>query len=382
MKVLDGVRVVEQGAFISGPCAAMLLGDVGADVIKVERPDGGDPFRAFAGALYSPHYQGYNRNKRSIALDLTNPDDRRVFTDLIANADVFIQNFRPGVAERLGCGAAELRQLNPRLIYCSITGFGDSGPYVERPAYDTVAQAMSGYLGLTLDPAHPRMTGPAIADTLTGLYAAYGILGALYERERSGVGRTVDVSLLEAMTHFCIEPFANYFASGASPGPYGRAAVAQAHVYRCSDGKLLTLHLSSPEKFWTGLIDAIERPDLADDPRFNPRSRRVDAHDALISELRPVFATRSRAEWMDRLQRRDVPFAPAYELDETLDDPQVRHLGLEIAVDHPTEGRFRSIRTPIRYDGERDTTILPPPTLNEHGAAIRAGLAEGIVFHR
>src|SRR5579871_371261 len=166
MKVLDGVRVVEQAAFISGPCAAMLLGDLGADVIKVERPDGGDPFRAFHGALYSPHYQGYNRNKRSIALDLKDQGDRRVFDDLIAGADVFIENFRPGVADRLGFGAAALQARNPRLIYCSITGFGVSGPYVERPAYDTVAQAMSGYLSLTLDPERPRMTGPAVADTL------------------------------------------------------------------------------------------------------------------------------------------------------------------------------------------------------------------------
>jgi crotonobetainyl-CoA:carnitine CoA-transferase CaiB-like acyl-CoA transferase len=372
MKVLAGVRVVEQGSFISGPCAAMLLGDLGAEVIKVERPDGGDPFRAFDGGLYSPHYQGYNRNKRSIALDLKDADDRRVFTDLIESADVFIQNVRPGVAERLGFGAAELQSLNPRLIYCAITGFGDSGPYVERPAYDTVAQAMSGFLSLMLDPSQPRMTGPAVADTLTGLYAAYGILGALYERERSGKGRTVEVSMIAAMTHFCIEPFANLFASGASPGPYGRAAVAQAHVYRCADGKLLALHLSSPEKFWTGLLEAIERPDLAGDPRFNPRAHRIAEHQALIAELRLVFAGRSRAEWMARLERCDVPFAPVYELDEVLDDPHVHHLGLEIAVDHPTQGRFRSIRTPIVYDGEREVTVLPPPTLDEHGNAIRA----------
>jgi crotonobetainyl-CoA:carnitine CoA-transferase CaiB-like acyl-CoA transferase len=372
MKVLAGVRVVEQGSFISGPCAAMLLGDLGAEVIKVERPDGGDPFRAFDGGLYSPHFQGYNRNKRSIALDLKHEDDRRVFTDLIAGADVFIQNFRPGVAERLGFGAAELRARNPQLIYCAITGFGDSGPYFERPAYDTVAQAMSGFLGLMLDASQPRVTGPAVADTLTGLYAAYGILGALHERERSGVGRTVDVSMIEAMAHFCIEPFANLFASGASPGPYGRAAVAQAHVYRCADGKLLALHLSSPEKFWTGLLGAIERPDLADDPRFNPRARRIAEHQALIEVLRPVLAGRSRADWMARLEGCDVPFAPVYELEEVLDDPHVRHLGLEIAVEHPTQGRFRSIRTPIVYDGERDSTVLPPPTLDEHGNAIRA----------
>ena len=179
-KVLAGLRVIEMGTFITGPAAAMYLADLGADVIKVERPGTGDPFRSFKGGLYSPHYQTYNRNKRAMTLDTSKADDRALFHELIETADVFIQNFRPGVAEKLGAGEAELKALNPRLIYCAISGFGTSGPYRDRPAYDTVAQAASGFLRLVMPPDKPRVIGPALADAMTGFYAAFGILAALY----------------------------------------------------------------------------------------------------------------------------------------------------------------------------------------------------------
>src|SRR5687768_1924349 len=179
-KVLEGVRVLEMGTFITGPAAGMLLGDLGADVVKIEHPDG-DPFRAFKGGLYSPHFQTYNRNKRSITLNTKQAADLEALDALVRDADVFIQNFRPSVAERLGVDAERLRALNPRLIYCAISGFGPSGPASDRPAFDTVAQAASGFLRLLINPEHPRVVGPAIADAITGFYAAYGILGALHE---------------------------------------------------------------------------------------------------------------------------------------------------------------------------------------------------------
>ena len=172
---LKGIRVIEHGTFITGPAAGMLLGDLGADVIKVEQPETGDPFRAFKGGLYSPHYQAYNRNKRSIALDTRTAADLEIFDDLISSADVYIQNFRPGAAEKIGAGEGRLRKLNPRLIYCSISGFGATGPASKRPGYDTVAQAASGFLHLLINPENPRVVGPAIADAMTGFYAAYGV---------------------------------------------------------------------------------------------------------------------------------------------------------------------------------------------------------------
>ena len=257
-QVLAGIKVVEQGTFITGPAAGMLLGDLGAEVVKVEVPVTGDPFRAFKGGLYSPHYQTYNRNKRSIALDTKQPADQAVLDELIAGADVYIQNFRPGVADKLGVGEKRLRALNPRLIYCSISGFGPSGPARDRPAYDTVAQAASGFLGLLVNPENPRVVGPAIADSLTGFYAAYGIMGALIERGRTGVGRTVEVSMLEAMAHFNLDAFTHFFQVNEVMGPYSRPRVSQSYVLECADGKWIALHMSSPEKFWQGLARTIE----------------------------------------------------------------------------------------------------------------------------
>jgi crotonobetainyl-CoA:carnitine CoA-transferase CaiB-like acyl-CoA transferase len=215
-EVLRGIRIVEQGTFITGPCAGMMLADLGADVIKVESPEG-DPYRSYQGSHYSPHFQAYNRNKRSIALDLKKDADRTLFDGLVREADVYIQNFRPGTAERLGAGVERLRQLNPGLVYGSISGFGSSGPYVDRPSYDSVAQALSGFLSVVVDAERPRFLGPALADAITGMYAAYGVLGALVERSRTGRGTLVEVSMLEAMAHFAVEPFAAFFALGEAP---------------------------------------------------------------------------------------------------------------------------------------------------------------------
>jgi crotonobetainyl-CoA:carnitine CoA-transferase CaiB-like acyl-CoA transferase len=256
LDVLKGVKIVEQGTFITGPCTGMMLADLGADVIKLESPDG-DPYRAYQGGNYSPHFQAYNRNKRSLALDLKQPGDRKLFDTLISDADVFIQNFRPGTADRLGAGAKRLQELNPKLIYCSISGFGADGPYVDRPSYDSVAQALSGFLSVVVDESRPRFLGPALADAITGIYAAYGVLGALFDRTRTGKGRVVEVSMLEAMAHFAVEPYAAYFALGTVPRSQDRPRLAQAHILRTGDGGLIAIHLSSLEKFWTGLVAAL-----------------------------------------------------------------------------------------------------------------------------
>ncbi|QKH39870.1 CoA transferase [Achromobacter pestifer] len=374
-KVLDGITVIEQGTFITGPAAGMLLADLGANVIKVEQPGTGDPFRAFKDGLYSPHYQTYNRNKRSIEIDVRKPSDAQVFDDLIREADVYIQNFRPGAAERLGAGETRLRAINPRLVYCAISGFGQTGPAAGRPAYDTVAQAASGFLNLLVNPANPRVVGPAIADALTGFYAAYGILGALVERARTGVGRSVEVSMLEAMCHFNLDAFTHFFAEGEVMGPFSRPSVSQSYALACANGKKLALHMSSPEKFWRGLANAIERPDILQDPRFATRAGRITHHEQLISVLGEVFALRTREEWCQRLAAEDVPHAPMYDTAEALQDPQARHLQLEIEGTHPTLGRWRTVRSPVSFDGQRASSVIPPPVLGEHNAEIRGALA-------
>ena len=381
-RVLEGVRVLEQGTFITGPAAGMLLGDLGADVVKIEQPGAGDPFRAFKGGLYSPHYQTYNRNKRSVTLNTKEEPDLALFDEMIRDADVYIQNFRPGAAERMNVGYERLRALNPRLIYCAISGFGQTGPAAGRPAYDSVAQAASGFLGLLINPANPRVVGPAIADSLTGFYAAYGILGALHERHQTGVGRKVEVSMLEAMSHFNLDAFTHYYSAGELMGPYSRPSVSQSYVMKCADGKWLALHMSSPEKFWTGLADAIERPGLLADPRFADRAGRIANQEALIGLLGAAFAERDRADWCARLERNDVPHAPMYDASEALDDPQARHLELLVETTHPTMGRFRTVRPPVSFDGERTTDVAAPPTLGEHNAQVLGPVRERLRWRR
>lgn len=374
IKVLEGITVIEQGTFITGPAAGMLLADLGANVIKVEMPGTGDPFRAFKGGLYSPHYQTYNRNKRSIALNTKQPEDRAIFDDLIRDADVYIQNFRPGAADRLGAGEDRLRELNPGLIYCSISGFGSDGPYAGRPSYDTVAQAASGFLKLLINPENPRVVGPAMADAMSGFYAAYGILGALYERSQTGKGRKVEVSMLEAMCHFNLDAFTHYFSEGEIMGPYSRPQVSQSYVMECADGKWVALHMSSPEKFWQGLANAIAYPELLQDDRFSTREGRIEHQDQMIEVLKPIFRQHSRDTWCQRLEAEDVPHAPMYDSNEVLDDVQFKHLQLEVSTQHPEMGTFRSVRSPVSYDGERPVNITAPPTLNEHRDAIVAEL--------
>src|SRR6185436_2638098 len=259
-KVLAGCRVIEHGEFITGPYTAMLLGDMGAEVIKVERPGRGDPFRSFEEGLYGPQFQAFNRNKQSIQLDLAQASERAILWQLLETADVYIQNFRPGVVEGLGFGADELTRRNPSLVHCAITGFGRDGPYADRPAYDTVGQALSGFLSMFVSPDAPRIVGPATADSVTGLYAACGILGALLARHATGRGRRVEVAMVAAMAHFSIEQYHRYFATGVVPGPSDRGRVSQSFAFCCGDGKLVAIHLSSPAKFWQGFVAALASP--------------------------------------------------------------------------------------------------------------------------
>ena len=367
--VLAGVRVVEQGTFITGPCCGMMLADLGADVIKIESPDG-DPYRAYQGGQYSPHFQAYNRNKRSVCLDLKQAQDRSLFDTLIREADVYIQNFRPGTADRLGAGPERLHGLNPRLVYCSISGFGSSGPYVDRPSYDSVAQALSGFLSVVVDPERPRFLGPALADAITGIFAAYGVLGALFERSRTERGRVVEVSMLEAMAHFAVEPFAAYFALGTVPKSSDRPRLAQAHILRTGDGGLIAIHLSSLEKFWTGLIAALEAPELGADPRFATRVLRIEHYEALGAELDARFRGRPTEHWVARLALHDVPFAPIHSVDAAVADPQARHLGLIVPVDAPQTARH-AVRPAVQFDGQRAASVRAAPLLGEQTVRIR-----------
>lgn len=375
---LKNIKVLEQGTFITGPCAGMMLADLGADVIKVESPGDGDPYRTYQEGHYSPHFQAYNRNKRSVALNLKSEEDKKIFDELVAEADIFIQNFRPGAAERMGAGYERLSKINPRLVYCSISGFGKDGPYRDRPSYDSVAQALSGFLGIVTDREHPRFLGPALADSITGIYAAYGALGALVSRETDGKGRLVEVSMLEAMTHFAIEPFTALFALGQAPVGLDRPRLAQAHILKTRDDKLVAIHLSSPEKFWDELTEAFDALHLREDPRFATRLARIDNYEALGEELNAITRRRDRAEWATIMEKFDVPFAAVNEVAEVVEDPQVNHLNLIVPVEKTSgDAADRAVRPAVTVDGKPFLSVRPAPRLDADGEAIRQNVAEG-----
>jgi formyl-CoA transferase len=370
MKVLDGIKVLELGTTLTAPFAGMLLADLGADVVKIENPEGGDHFRSFRGALYSPQFIAYNKNKRSVTLDLRSAEGKATLWELIDNADVLLDNFRHGVMDRLGLSWEALHARNPQLIFCSITGFGSIGPYRDRPAYDTVATALTGVLGLFLDRDDPRIAGPTMADNAGGVFACYGILGALFERTRSNVGRRVEVNMLEAVMSFVPDSFSVLTATGVVTNRDTRVSSSQSYALKCADGKLVAVHLSSPEKFWTGLVAALEAPALGTDPRFEKRMGRVDNYNALREALKAIAIRRPRAYWVARFEANDVPYAPINGVDEALADPQIEALGTFYTVKHPTEGDIVSIRRPVLIDGQRTVADLPPPTLGEHTAEI------------
>lgn len=366
---LDGIVVLELGGFITGPYAGLLLADLGADVIKVERPEG-DPFRVFREGFYSPNFVGFNRNKRSMTLDLTTSAGRDAFLALADQADVVIENFRPGVMSKLGLGEETLRERNPRLIYCAISGFPAGSEHADSPAFDTIGQAHSGMLDVFLDPDKPEVRGPTIADQLAGMYACYGVLGALAARASEGVGRRVDVNMVEAAISFMPDFFASYSREQTLMASTTRAAYSHTFAFRCADGALLGVQLSSLEKFWRAFAQAVGASALIDDPRFCSRSLRIRNFEALTEALRPRLLAEPRSHWLTVLSQADVPHAPIRRVDEVLADPALHEAGTFRTLVHPEMGEVTCIERPVRYDGERAATRHPPPALGEHTDAV------------
>ncbi len=370
---LEGVRVLDLGQYISGPCTAVLLAELGADVIKVEPPSG-DPFRQWESGGLNATFVAFNRGKRSICLDLKQQDERDALLELATTADVLIENFRPGVTARLGIDADAVCERNPRLVYCSITGFGASGPYAGMPAYDGVALGYSGLAGLLLDPDDPVMRGPALADAITGHTAAFHILAALLARTSTGSGEHLEVSMLGALVHFLHSAVAKKVVEGREEGPYTRTHSSQAYVFTTSDDRGVLIHLSSPPKFWEGLCAATGRPDLLSDQRFDARPRRRENYEALRAELRPIFATKSREEWLATLQQHQVPCAPVNTIGEALADEQLQHLGIIDSLTEEGVGTMPLIRPPVHWGGGVVDDVRRAPFLDEHRDEVLADL--------
>lgn len=377
---LAGIKVIDLGTMVTAPLAAMMLAQLGADVVKVEHPVGGDPFRRTTGGTYGPNFIAYNQNKKSIQLDLSNETSRSQLLALVEQADVLIENFRSGVMDKLGLSQDVLARRNPRLIHCSITGFGADGPYAGRPAYDTVGTALAGILHLYLYPDDPKILGPTLADNATGMFAANGVLAALHARNSTNRGQRVEVNMLEAAISLIPDAFAYQTQLGVSHNPLTRATASQCFAFRCGDGRLIAVHLSVQDKFWWAFLDALgARGTLGEDPRFLTRKLRLENYAILSDILADVIGEKDLAFWSKQLLAADVPFAPINSIADVLEDPQVKQLGTFETRAHRTHGPVTGIRSPIRINGWR-AGVIPPPALGEHTEDVLGALAAGRAF--
>lgn len=359
---LQGFRVLELSAYISGPYAGAILGSLGADVVKVEPPKGGDAFRRNVGSG-SPYFAQYNAGKRSIAIDLKRPEGIALVKALLPRFDVVIENSRPGKMAQLGLGAEDCKAINPRIIYASVSGFGDSGPLRDRAAYDSIGQSIGGYYAIMNDPGQARLTGTCIADLVSGMVNAMGIMAALAGRGNGNGGGTVlKTSLLEAMSTVTIDAITQYYETGASPTRQTRHPQAQNFCLLTASGDSITLHLSSSEKFWRCLVSAMDRPDLLEDPRFTRYADRMDNFDDLKLIVEAEFLKRDRAAWEHLLTVEDVPFAPVLSIQEVTEHAQTTHLDL---IETAADGHVL-VRPPWRINDARPHRSGPTPVVGEH----------------
>ena len=372
---LKGTRVLELANFISGPYAAMLLADLGADVIKVELPGTGDPFREWSGQPgdHRPQFAAYNRGKRSITVNLRAPTGVDIVKRIASDIDVIIENFRPGTLDRLGLGYETIRAFDPRVIYCSVSGFGATGPYHHKPTYDAIAQAVSGLWSVISDLDDPHPVGPALSDQLSGLYAAQGILAALVSRGTSGEGQRVDVSMMAASMAFLTNPIADYLMQGRVHGPDTRSHRSQSYAFMASDGLPLAVHLSSVPKFWEAIVRATGSEELLDDPRFRTKDDRVANYDAVHDALQEAFGAKTRREWLEVLEDHDVPVAAINSVAEAVEDPQAEHLGM-VQTFGDGNRAVRLVGFPMAFGATPLVPDRPPPDPGEHNHEVLKAL--------
>jgi crotonobetainyl-CoA:carnitine CoA-transferase CaiB-like acyl-CoA transferase len=370
--MLDGIRVLDLSRVIAGPYCAAMLGDLGADVVKLERPGRGDDLRALRGSgKMSASFAAMNRNKRGIAVDLQQPEGARLGLELARRADVLIENFLPGVAERLGLGYAAVRAVNPRIVYASITGFGQTGPLARKPGYNTIAQGMSGLMALTGMPGHPptRMGG-SISDVAAS-YMAFGMINAaLVHRLRTGQGQQLDVSLLASSLGLLPDPVAIYFDTGERPPRAGNRNVnlTPAEAFQTKDG-LLNVVLLNPDQ-WRRFCAALDDAAMETEPSFATNEARLANHSEFKARVERILGTASTAEWVARLEAAGIAAGPVYEFHEVFEDPQVRHLGLVATLEQPGAGPVRILGFPGSASGTPPRIDRPAPLLGQHTAEV------------
>ncbi len=382
---LAGIRILDLTRVLAGPWATQLLADLGAEVIKIERPGAGDETRA-AGPPFlkardgsdtrdAAYYLSANRGKKSVAVDIASAPGQELIRQLAGTCDIFIENFMVGKLAEYGLDYASLRSSRPDLIYCSITGFGQTGPYRNHPGYDFVFQAMGGMMSITGEAGGaPQKVGVAFADLMTGMYASTAVLAALRHRDQCGQGQHIDLALLDAQVAALANMNMNYLISERVPKRMGNAHanLVPYQVFQCADGDVVVA--AGNDNLFRGLCRGLECADLAADPRFRTNPDRVRNREALISILQGMFAVRPAAEWVERLREQSVPVAPINDLSQVFEDPQVVSRSMKVTVEHPAAGSVPLVANPIRLSETPITYDTPPPMLGEHTGAVLAGL--------
>ncbi len=380
---LKGVRVLDLSRVLAGPMCTQLLGDLGAEVIKVERPGAGDDTRQWGPPFLqdgdgnptreSAYYLCANRNKRSLAVDIGTAEGQELIRRLAAESDVLVENFKTGGLKKYGLDYDRIREINPSLVYCSITGFGQTGPYASRPGYDLLIQAMGGLMSITgPEDGEPCKVGVAVSDIMCGMYSAVAILAALRARDASGLGQHIDMALLDAQVAWLANQGQRYLISGEVARRRGNAHpdVVPYQVFRAKDHHII-LGVGNDRQF-RRFCEFAGRPELADDPRFSSNDRRVRDRDALIPELEALIGSRPAAEWLEGLAARDVPCGPVNNIDQVFADPQVKHRNITVTLPHPLAagGEVTLLANPMRFSETPVSYRRAPPTVGEHTAEV------------
>lgn len=367
---LEGTVVLDATQVMAGPFCTLLLADMGADIIKVEKPQGGDDSRSMGPPFIrgeSAAFLAVNRNKRSVVLNLKSEEGREVFRRLARRSDILVENFRPGTMEGLDLHYEAIQKINPTIIYCSVSGFGQTGPYRSRGGFDLVAQGMSGLISVTGHPGSPpAKVGVPISDLNAGIFAAYGILAAYVHRLKTGVGQHVDTSLLEGAIAYTFWESSIYFATGEIPPPMGSAHRLNApyQVFETKDGALSIG--AANQSTWEKLCKVLDREDLARDSRFLTNADRVRHYRKLADILRPLFLQRKRGEWLELLEGAGVPAGPIYNMAQVYEDPHVRDRGMLVELDHPVAGKIKNIGIPVKLSVTPPQIRHPAPVLGQH----------------
>jgi crotonobetainyl-CoA:carnitine CoA-transferase CaiB-like acyl-CoA transferase len=368
--MLDGVRIVDMAQMLAGGYGSMLLGDLGAEMIKIEPVEVGDRTRLLGPPFVageSGYFLGINRNKKSVALDVRKEQGLQLLYDLVRVSDVVFHNFRPGVMERLQCDYESLREVNPRIILCGLTGYGENGPYRDLPAFDLAIQAISGAMSITGEPGHPPVRmGIPMGDLAGSLFAAFAISAALYAREVSGKGRKIELSLMDCSVSLLTYVGQYYLLDGQVPRPIGSAHQSVVPYQAFATQDIYIVVAVFVEKFWKALCRVLGIEDLIDDPRFYDNDHRRDNRQELVPVLEEIFRTRPGEEWLQLLAEAEVPCGPINTLDRLFVDPQVAARNMVVEMDHPTVGRLRSIGNPVKTPPMPEGPLEPPPLHGQH----------------